>query len=96
MIGDPGAGMERLVSSLPSTRHLTVSRARCCAVRGLYSSRITEWCKARDAGALAGGPVRAQAQPRALSAAEQQTILDVLDSGRFVDVAGAEGGHLAR
>ena len=35
-------------------------------------------------------PHRQRRQPRALSAAEQQAILDVLHSDRFVDVAPAE------
>lgn len=35
-------------------------------------------------------PYRQRRQPRALSAAEQQAILDVLHSDRFVDVAPAE------
>ncbi len=47
------------------TRRRWVRRARCCAGRGLYSSHVIEWRRARDAGALAG-----PARPRGRLAAD--------------------------
>jgi len=57
-------GAFRLSTSCGSCARRRHSRGRarsvsCCAVRGLYSSLLTEWRRARDAGAL-----EALARPR--------------------------------
>ncbi len=65
-------------------------RAACDAV-GLAQASYYRRHRTRPAAAQpASTPHRDRAQPRALSAAEQQAILDELHSARFADLAPAE------
>ncbi len=75
----------------PTTRRPTVRRVRCCAGRGLYSSHIVDWRRARDVGALAGlsvprGRPRRDPQQERITRLEQEKrqLEQELARARFV------------
>jgi putative transposase len=71
------------------TSHLGV-RAACEAVGAAQASYYRRHRQSPAPPRPEPIPHRRRRQPRALSAAEQQAILDVLHSDRFVDLAPAE------